>query len=171
VTSSKSQSLTVKLSLAAVFAALVTVSTLILQIPVPATGGYINVGDAMIFTCALLFGSRVGGLAGGIGSAAADLIGYPVFAPYTLLIKGVEGFVTGYVKDGKSIIKDLVAWIIGSIVMVSGYFITEAYVMGLGPVSAAVEIPGNVFQVVFGGIISIPLSRVLRKSFPSILAS
>ena len=58
---SKGQSLTVKLSLAAVFAALVTVSTLILQIPVPSTGGYINVGDAMIFTSALLFGPIVGG--------------------------------------------------------------------------------------------------------------
>lgn len=170
MTSSKGQSLTVKLSLAAVFAALVTVSTLILQIPVPSTGGYINVGDAMIFTSALLFGPIVGGLAGGIGSAAADLIGYPVFAPYTLVIKGVEGLVAGYIKNGKSLTRDLVAWIVGSFVMVSGYFIAEAYVMGLGPVSAAVEIPGNMFQVVFGGVISVPLSRVLRKSLPSILA-
>lgn len=51
----KERSLTVKLSLAAVFATLVAVSTLIIQVPVPATGGYINVGDAMIFTSALLF--------------------------------------------------------------------------------------------------------------------
>jgi uncharacterized membrane protein len=67
----------VKLSLAAVFAALVTVSTVIIHIPVSATSGYINIGDAVIFISALLFGPIVGGFAGGAGSAVADiLLGY-----------------------------------------------------------------------------------------------
>jgi uncharacterized membrane protein len=60
--------------------------------------GYINVGDAMIFTNALLFGPIVGGVAGGIGSAVADFISYPVFAPYTLVIKGFEGFIAGILR-------------------------------------------------------------------------
>ena len=149
-----------------------TVSTVIIHIPVPATSGYINVGDAMIFTSALLFGPMIGGLAGGVGAAIGDVfLGYPVFAPYTLVIKGIEGFIAGYIKDGKSVTRDLVAWVVGSAVMVSGYFIVEAYVMGLGAVYAAVEFPFNIFQASFGGAISIPLSRVLRKSLPSILAS
>jgi len=54
---------------------------------------------------------------------------------------------------------------------VLGYFVAEAYVMGLGPVSAVVEVPGNVFQVVFGGVVGIPLSRALRKILPSIITS
>jgi len=169
---SKSQSLTVRLSLATVFAALVTVSTVMIHIPVPATSGYINVGDAMIFISALLFGPIIGGLAGGVGAAMGDIfLGYPEYAFYTLVIKGTEGLITGYVKDGKSVTRDLIAWIFGSAVMVSGYFIAEAYVMRFGPAIAAVEVPGNIFQVVFGGVIGIPLSRVLRKSLPSILAS
>ena len=114
----------IRLSLAAVFAALVAVSTLMIQIPVPATGGYINVGDAMIFTGALLLGPIVGVAAGGVGSAIADAVSYPVFAPYTLVIKGFEGFIAGYIKDGKSLVRDLLAWIVGSGVMVLGYFIT-----------------------------------------------
>jgi uncharacterized membrane protein len=64
--------------------------------------------------------------------------------------------------------KDLVAWVIGGAVMVTGYFVAEAYVMGLGPASAAGEVLFNIFQVVFRGAIGIPLSRVLRKSLPSI---
>jgi len=167
----KERSLTLNLSLIAVFATLVTVSTLMIQIPVPATGGYINVGDAMILISALLFGPIIGGVAGGVGSAVADIISYPVFAPYTLVIKGLEGFISGYISDGKSAVRDLLAWIIGSAIMVLGYFIAEAYVMGLGPFPAAVEVPGNIFQAVLGGIVGIPLSRVLRKRLPSILTS
>ncbi len=90
----KKNSLTLKLSLASIFAALTTISTVIIQIPIPATGGYINVGDAMIFTSALLFGPMVGAFAGGIGSAVADIfLGYPAFLPHTFVIKGLEGFV------------------------------------------------------------------------------
>ena len=155
-----------RVSLAAIFAALVAASTLMMQIPVPATGGYINVGDALIFTSALLFGPMIGGVAGGVGSAIADIISYPVFAPYTLVIKGLEGLIAGYITDRKSVGKDLLAWTAGSIVMVLGYFIAEAYIMGLGPASAAVEVPGNIFQVVFGGVIGIPLSRALRRILP-----
>jgi len=167
----KERSLTLNLSITAISATLVAVSTLIIQIPVPATGGYINVGDAMVFTSALLFGPIIGGVAGGVGSALADIISYPIFAPYTLVIKGLEGFISGYISDRKSAVKDLLAWIIGSATMVLGYFVAEAYVMGLEPLLAAVEIPGNIFQVVLGGVVGIPLSRVLRKHLPPILTS
>lgn len=165
------RSLTVRLSLSVVFIALVAASTLLIQVPVPATGGYINIGDAMIFIGALLFGPIVGGMAGGLGSAIADILSYPVFAPFTLVVKGLEGFVAGYIKDGESLTRDILAWAAGSVVMVLGYFIVEAYIMGLGPAFAAIEIPGNIFQVVFGGLISIPISRILRKILPSILTT
>ena len=56
----------------ALLAALVAVATLVLRIPMPATEGYINVGDAVIVAGALLLGGRSAGLAGGIGSALAD---------------------------------------------------------------------------------------------------
>ena len=167
---SKERSLVVTLSISAVFSALVAISTSIFQIPIPATGGYINVGDAMIFTTALLFGPLIGGAAGGIGSAIGDLIlGYASFAPYTFVVKGLEGLIAGYVSDGETLTRDILAWVVSSSVMVSGYFLMEAYVMGIGPVSAFVEVPGNIFQVVFGGVIGLPLSRFLRKNLPSSL--
>jgi uncharacterized membrane protein len=87
-----------KIAVTAVFAALVTIATLLVRIPEPAAGGYLDIGDSVIFITAMLFGRTIGGIAGGIGSMFADLInGAPEYAPATLVIKGMEGFVTGYV--------------------------------------------------------------------------
>ena len=68
----------IQLSLIVVTTALVAVGTLVLRIPNP-MGGYFNLGDVMIFVCALTFNPIIGGIAGGMGSAIADLIGFPVF--------------------------------------------------------------------------------------------
>ena len=73
------------MTLAALMIALMTLATLIIRIPNPATQGYINLGDAMLMTIALLFGWRIGGLAGGVGSALADALGgYFIWAPWAV---------------------------------------------------------------------------------------
>lgn len=83
-------------SLNAVITALVAVATLLIRIPVPVTQGYINLGDAVVITAALLMGPRTGLIAGGIGSALADwLAGCAHWAPFTLIIKGLEGYLVG----------------------------------------------------------------------------
>jgi uncharacterized membrane protein len=75
------ESYRIQLALAAVMAALVFVATMVIRITIPATGGYFNVGDSMIYVAALLFGPFVGGLAGGIGASLVDVLGYPIFVP------------------------------------------------------------------------------------------
>ncbi len=80
-----------------VFTAFVAAATMAVSIFVAATGGYFNVGETMVYTTALLMGPIVGGFAGGVGSMLADVaLGYGVFAPATLVIKGLEGFIVGY---------------------------------------------------------------------------
>ncbi len=82
---------------AAVFAAFVATATMVLSVFVAATGGFFNVGEIMVYTAALLMGPYVGAFAGGVGSMLADVaLGYTQFAPGTLVIKGVEGFIVGY---------------------------------------------------------------------------
>lgn len=79
------------------FIAVVCVATIILKIDIPATRGFFNVGDSMVYVTALLFGPVIGGIAGGIGSSLADiLLGAPWYAPGTLVVKGVEGLIVGY---------------------------------------------------------------------------
>lgn len=159
-----------KLALAAGLAATTTVATMLIQIPIPPTRGYLNFGEIVVFTSALLFGSYVGGLAGGIGSAVADIItGYGYFAPYTLIIKGLEGLLAGTIRDGMSTRRDLLGWLVGAVAMVTGYFLVETYVMGFGVPAALVEVPSNIAQVLSGGIIAIPLVRGLRRRIPKIL--
>ena len=82
-------------------AALVAVATFLIQIPIPATDGYLNFGDIMIFVSALTFGPVVGGFAGGVGSAISDVAsGYAsTYAPFTLIIKGSEGFIAGLISN------------------------------------------------------------------------
>jgi uncharacterized membrane protein len=77
--------------------ALVFVATYVIKIPIPFTQGYIHAGDAMIFLSAILFGPLIGGLAGGIGSAMADLFGgYAIWAFPTLIIKFFMGYLVGF---------------------------------------------------------------------------
>ena len=76
-----------KITKISLFTALVFVATTIIRVPIPATGGYLNFGDSVIFAAAILYGPLVGGLSGGIGAAIADAIGYPIFIPGTLIIK------------------------------------------------------------------------------------
>jgi uncharacterized membrane protein len=81
-----------------VFTSFVAVATMSISLYVPATRGYFNIGETMVYTTALLMGPIIGGFAGGVGSMLADIsLGYNVFAPGTLVIKGLEGFIVGYI--------------------------------------------------------------------------
>ena len=76
--------------MAALFAALACVATMSIKIPTPGTSGYIHPGDAIVILAGVVLGPAWGFLAGGIGSAMADLLGgYFVYVPITFVIKGL----------------------------------------------------------------------------------
>ncbi|MDT7865051.1 MAG: ECF transporter S component [Thermoproteota archaeon] len=88
------------IAIAGLFIALTFVTTYFsgqfIKSPVP--GGYLNIGDAVIFIAAILFGPMIGFLAGSIGSALSDAaFGAYMFVPGTFVIKGLEGFIAGVV--------------------------------------------------------------------------
>jgi len=155
-----------EIAISAIMASLVCATTLLIQFPIPATQGFFNVGDAMVMVAAITFGPIVGFFAGGIGSSLADLIGgWYVWVPFTLVIKGLEGFLAGsiMVLDGEDhgVKKKVVAWIVAGSEMVVGYFLVQYYMYGLG--AALTEIPFNILQMVVGGILGIPLSIVIAQ--------
>lgn len=154
------------LSIVSIFAALICILTIIIRIPIPITTGYINIGDFGVMLSGLYFGPIIGGLAGGIGSAIADIIGFPQFAIPTLIIKGLEGFIVGLIsnpkkKELKIDYRDVVAVILGGFIMVTGYFLVELPIYGVG--AALFELPGNIFQSGFGVIGSLILVAATRK--------
>ncbi len=91
--------LVLRVTITAVFTALVTTATVAFSIYVPATRGYFNIGETAVYVTALLFGPLVGAFAGGVGSMFADLLlGFPHYAPGTLLIKSCEGAIVGFLS-------------------------------------------------------------------------
>lgn len=152
-------------ALSAVFAAAVAIGTFSVSIPVGI--GYLNFGEIIIYTAAFLFGGLIGGLAGGIGAAAADLyLGYAIWAPITLVLKGSEGFVVGKLSD-KSLKSKLMAFGAGAPIMIIGYFLVYAYFEGL-PLAVVNELPIDILQAVVGLIIALPLSDALRARIPQL---
>lgn len=85
--------------------ALVFIGTFAIRIPVPFTQGYIHAGDSMIFLAAILFGWKTGALAGGLGSALADAMGYPHWIIPTLIIKALMGAIVGLLSQNRKDIK------------------------------------------------------------------
>lgn len=150
----------------AVMSALVAIGTLIVQIP-NTMGGYFNIGDVMIFVAALTFGPFVGGFAGGVGSAIADIIGFPGFALPTLIIKGLEGLISGFLTNQKMVYRDILAVVVAGCEMVTGYFLVEVYLWGLG--GALAEVIPNIAQISVGGILGVPIALILRRRLPEIL--
>ncbi len=158
------------ISIIAIFTALNFVATYWIQIPIPATGGYINVGDTAVMFTALIFGPIIGGVAGGVGPMLADMFSpYIIYAPATLIIKGLEGFLIGLISNprhrvGRVSYRDVLAVITGGILIPLGYFIYEAFILRFGVAIALVEMPGNFFQFITAAVISILLIIASRKN-------
>ena len=164
----------IKLAMAAVFAALTCVATLMLVVSIPATTGYFNVGETMIYTAALLFGPLVGGIAGGVGAAIADMIGFVQFAPGTLIIKGVEGVLVGALykkiqRRTRSLsLSATVSVIIGGLEMIAGYFLYEQLALGYPFAVALGEVPFNILQMLVGLAIALPIMHAVLRVFPQL---
>lgn len=166
---------TIVMTLTAVFVALVFLFTFPFAtlVPVPSTQGYYDPGDAMIFVASMTFGPIVGGISGAVGSALSDALGGAgTFAPFTFIIKGIEGLLVGLVIRRGFVARNLtVAWIVGGLVVIGGYFLAETYFIPLlfgpspytGLAAAISELPINIIQAVGAGLIGIPASSALRS--------
>ncbi len=170
------QSLTFKIATAAIFTALVFIITSqVPAIPIPATGGYFNIGETTIYVAALLFGPLVGGVSGGVGASLSDAyLGFGLFAPGTLIIKATEGAVTGFLNHKlKKHIKNTtatatIAVIAGGLVMVTGYFLYELIALSYPPAVALAEVPLNIGQMAVGLIIAVPIMHAVQRVFPQL---
>lgn len=152
------------LVLCGVLMALTTVMTMVVQIPVIGAHGYVNMGDTVVLFSAMYLGKKYSGVIGGVGSALADLIsGYGVYAPVTLISKGLEGYICGLIcekiPDKKG---NIIASIVGGAIMVSGYFIGEIFMYGIKTSAAAV--PANSMQAIFGIVTSLLIYTGVKKA-------
>ncbi len=157
------------LALVSVMIPLVTVMTIIFKIPIPATQGYFNFGDAGVILVSMLFGPYVGLITGGLGSSLADILsGYSFYAPVTFVAKGIEGLIVGLIfmrfyKESK-----LLAYSsgpLGGFFMIASYFVFESYFFAIG--GALAELPWNILQALLGSVIAYTLYNVVHPTMES----
>lgn len=158
-----------KMVLAAVFAALACVATMVIQVPSP-TNGYVNLGDGIVLLSAWILGPVYGSLAAGIGSMFADIFtSYAHYAPGTFVIKALTALTACLLVKAlskahmKSVFAETIAAIAGEAVMVLGYFLYAMIFLQRG-LAAAASIPGNIVQGIFGVIIAVLVYEILKKS-------
>ena len=142
------------LSVTALFIALTYVFTAFVNIrlPIAANGGLIH-------------------LVGGVGMALFDLLsGWTLWAPFTLVIVGLMGYVTGLIAEHKQKLGwYVIAFAIACAIKVVGYYIAEAIIYQniFVPISS---IPGNIVQVataaVIVSVIIVPLRKAVSKTIP-----
>jgi uncharacterized membrane protein len=166
-----------QLALAGVFGALVFVVSFVLQVPIPATGGYFNFGETIIYVAALTFGPLTGALAGGVGAMISDALLAPQFAFGTLVIKLVEGAIVGFLgqnlrrRTSRFALASSVAIIVGGLEMVAGYFIYEQAILGVTFFVALSEVPANLAQMGISLAIALPLVLAVMRVFPQLKSS
>ncbi|MDE6361547.1 MAG: ECF transporter S component [Clostridia bacterium] len=152
-----------------VFTALMTALTTALTLAsVPLASGYYNFGDVPIFMSACLLGPIPALITGALGAMLGDVIlGYMAYAPFTLVIKALEGVIAGLLFKliAKAVKKQVpqsifycLGSIVGGLVMAIGYFLAEGLLLAEDRwTGGVVNLPFNILQ----GAISAVLATVL----------
>lgn len=151
-----------ELAFLSLFIAITAVATF-LHIPGPSSS-YFNLGEVAIYIIAIVFGRRAGFTAGAIGSALMDmLLGYYIWAPFTFLIKGIEGYLVGLLSRGERWQDNLLAIIAGGNFMVLAYALTKGFLISWPAVLPEIGI--DYMQMLIGGIIALPLTHHINRYF------
>ena len=111
------------LTVTAMFAAAITVTTAyLLHIPIP-TGGYVHLGDALIYLAACLLPVPYAAAAAAVGAGLADLLTAPMWVLPTLVIKAL--IVLPFTSRGERILcrRNVTA------VFIAGVFSPAAYAL------------------------------------------
>ena len=167
------QKRTQKLAFAALFGALTFAATWI-AFPSP-FGGNVNLGDCILLISAWFPLESWSIFAVAIGATFTDLAaGYAIYAPATFVIKALMVTVAVLIKRGMpklpAVWRALLSGVAAELVMVTGYFIYEIFLYGVG--AALLNIPFNLAQGGIAIVAAILLSFVLsRMPMPEILRS
>jgi len=96
------------------------------------------------------------------------LTGYAIWAPGTIIARGLQGLIVGYIawsggRNGTNVTFNLIGMIVSVPVMLLVYFVHEG-IMFSNWVAPATSIPGNITQNVIGILVAIPVGIALKKT-------
>lgn len=153
---------TKKITLTALFIALIALSIAYLfHIPFGAQG-YFHLGDSFIFIASVMLPLPYSVIAAAIGGTLGDILsgGY-VWAIWTLVIKGVIAFSFSY-KSMFISKRNIFALVIALFITLGGYYIAEGVITG-NFVVALTSLWGNAAQWFFSAAVYLIVGKILDK--------
>lgn len=145
------------------FAAMIFGLTM-LHVPIGA-GGYIHVGDAVIYVTAMLMGGPWAFISAAIGAACADIVsGFAVYAVPSAIIKILIAvpFVLISKKQPKLLsVRSATFTIISGVITVLGYFAADLILYREGAIA---DLPANIIQAAGSAVVFIVLAFALDRA-------
>lgn len=149
------------LVLAAIFASMTTLLTMFLHIHI-GNGGYVHLGDAVIFLSASLLPLPYAVASAGIGGALSDLFLFPAYALPTLLVKALLALAFSSKKAKIICLRNILALPVCAVITIGGYYLAESILYG-NWVAPVASIPSNLIQAAGSSAVYIILGMALDK--------
>lgn len=145
------------------FAALICITTAyIFHIPIGTNGGYIHVGDALIYLAAAILPTPYAMAAAALGGAIADIMTAPVWAFATLIIKMLLTIPFTSKKDKIVNMQNVISVFAASLISIVGYYFAEVILFGSW-VAIIPSITGSIIQAIGSGVLFIAFGNALDK--------
>lgn len=157
-----------KIAVAGLLSAMAVVAIAVFRIPGPGGNVYFHLGEMVMITSAVFLGKRGGCFVGGVSGAAADiLLGAALWAPFSLVIHGLKGWIIGALADGQGGKRDLLAMCAGISIMVIGYTLTAGALYGAAIMP--VEFIGDLMQGGIGTVMAFAFCKTLSARYPALI--
>lgn len=140
-----------KIVLTGLLAAMVAVATGLLPFNIVG-GGYIHLGDTVIYLAAALLPMPYAMAAAAIGAGVADLLVAPMWAPFTVVIKALMVLAFTSKKERFLCGRNALATVISGVVCVVGYFGAEMMILCLSGSSLGAAFGASLLSAPFNGI-------------------
>ena len=161
------------LTKSALFAALIYVATLTGAVCPIGSGAYLHIGDALVYSSALVLPLPFAMISSAIGGVLADItLGSAVYAIPTLIIKALTALCAVLLSRmiKKPLLSDILVCLSG-VVTVVGYFVAESIMYAFsstGGVAAAIAtaaagMPYNCLQALASAVVFIIVAPYIKK--------
>lgn len=161
---------TLNIVIAAMFAAMIAVTTAFVQIKTP-TGGYVHLGDSMIYLTASFLPLPYAVAAAAVGGGIADLLVYPETIIYTVIIKALNAVFFSSKSDKLLTKRNALMTIPSGLVTVIGYSLSKLIRMLIAGDSfqsavanALWKMPENAIQATASALIFLLVAAAFDKA-------
>lgn len=151
------------LSLTGLFAAMICITTaFIFHIPFGMNGGYIHLGDTLIYIAAALLPTPYAMAAAAIGGILADLLTAPMWMPATLIIKALLTILFTSKQNTFINLRNVFALFGAGLVSIIGYYLAELVLLG-SQAAFITSVTSSLIQAIASGILFIVIGVALDK--------